>query len=374
MSKSLERLHQVLAGYVERGDVPGLVALVSQRGAVHVEAIGLARDALFRISSMTKPITAVAALMLVDECRLRLDEPVDEWLPELASRRVVKSLNASLDDTVPATRPISVRDLLTFRMGFGQVHPAPEPCPVIDKARELHIGMGPPNPDEFAAPDEWLRRLSSLPLMAQPGERWLYKTGSDVLGVLIARASGEPFDRFLQERIFEPLGMRDTAFSVPEDKLARFTTSYAGGCVFDPAEGGQWNHPPAFPSGAGGLVSTADDYLRLAQMLLDNGRPLLARPTVELMTTNQLTAEQMATAGWILGGHGWGLGVAIVARRDTLANVGAYGWDGGMGTNWRNDPREGLITILMTQQAWARAEPPPVARDFWTLAYQTLDN
>jgi CubicO group peptidase (beta-lactamase class C family) len=371
----LTRMHQVLAGYVERGDVPGLVALVSRRGETHVDAIGLPRDAIFRISSMTKPITAVAALILVEECKLRLDEPIDRLLPELSQRRVLKTLGSPVDETLPAARPITLRDLLTFRMGFGQLFPPPDPCPILKEASDLHIGMGPPMPDELAEPDEWLRRFGSLPLMAQPGERWIYNTGADVLGVLIARAADQPFEEFLRERVFEPLGMRDTAFSVPPDKLGRLPTSFiATGQVFDPAEGGQWSHPPAFPSGAGGMVSTIDDYVRFVQMLLDNGQPLLARPTVELMTSNQLTAEQMANGGMILGRRGWGFLVSIVTRRDDLQNVGAYGWDGGLGTYWRNDPREQLITILMTQSAWGAPEPPRVGQDFLTLAYQALED
>jgi CubicO group peptidase (beta-lactamase class C family) len=371
----LTRMHQVLAGYVERGDVPGLVALVSRRGETHVDPIGLPREAIFRISSMTKPVTAVAALILVEQCKLRLDEPIDRLLPELSQRRVLERLDSPLDETLPAHRPITLRDLLTFRMGFGQLFPAPDPCPVVQEASKLHIGMGPPLPDEMAQPDEWLRRVASLPLMAQPGERWIYNTGADVLGVLIARAADQPFEDFLRERVFEPLGMRDTAFSVPPDKLSRLQTSFfAAGQVFDPAEGGQWSHPPAFPSGAGGLVSTADDYVRFAQMLLDNGKPLLARPTVELMTSNQLTSEQTANGGMILGDRGWGFLVSIVMRRDDLASVGAYGWDGGLGTYWRNDPREQLITILMTQSAWGAPRPPQVGQDFSTLAYQAMDD
>jgi CubicO group peptidase (beta-lactamase class C family) len=374
-SMRLARMRSVLAGYVERGDVPGLVALVSRRGDVHVEAIGLARETIFRISSMTKPNTAVAAMLLVEECRLRLDDPLDELLPELAGRRVLKRLAGPLDETVEANRPISLRDLLTFRMGFGQLYAPPDAYPILKTASELHIGMGPPRPDEMPDPDEWLRRLGSLPLMDQPGARWLYNTGSDVLGVLIARASGQPFESFLRERIFEPLGMRDTAFSVPADKLERLpTSSLPGGQVFDPAQGGQWSHPPAFPSGAAGLVSTIDDYLRFARMLLDNGTPLLARPSVELLTSNQLTPEQMAAGGLILGDQGWGLGLAVSVRRTDLPNVGSYGWDGGLGTNWRNDPREQLITLLMTQQAWSAPEPPRVARDLRTLAYQAIED
>src|SRR6266542_3707007 len=230
----LGRMHDVMASYVERGDVPGLVTLVSRRGEVHVDTIGakavggsdpIRRDTVFRVASMTKPITAAATMILVEECRLRLDEPVDRLLPELAERQVLKRLNGPLDDTVPAKRPITVRDLLTFRMGFGQMMAPPDAYPILSAANEQQIGMGPPNPSAMPAPDEWMRRLGQLPLIHQPGEKWMYNTGSDVLGVLIARASNQPLETFLRERIFEPLGMKDTRFSVPEAALDRLATS-----------------------------------------------------------------------------------------------------------------------------------------------------
>src|SRR5438445_6901652 len=191
----LGRMHEVMAGCVERGEVPGLVTLVSRRGEVHVDEIGtqafgesppMRRDTIFRISSMTKPIIAVATMILVEECKVRLDEPVDRWLPELADRQVLKRLDGPLDDMVPAKRPITVRDLLTFRMGFGMMMAPPDAYPILKAANEQQIGMGPPSPSTLPAPDEWMRRLGQLPLMHQPGERWMYNTGSDVLGVLIA--------------------------------------------------------------------------------------------------------------------------------------------------------------------------------------------
>ncbi len=350
----LGRMHDVMAGYVERGEVPGLVTLVSRRGEVHVDAIGMKavgdsdpirRDTIFRISSMTKPITAVATMILVEECKVRLDESVDRWLPELAERKVLKRLDGPLDDTVPAKRPITVRDLLTFRMGFGQ-------------------------------------------MMAPPDEKWMYNTGSDVLGVLIARASGQPLEKFLRERLFEPLGMRDTGFSVPEASLNRLATSYwtdpTSGklTVYDEPRDGQWSRPPAFPSGAGGLVSTIDDYLAFGQMMLSQGKlgseRILSRLSVETMTTDQLTPEQKAASGLVPGyfdSHGWGFGVSVVTRRDDVATVpGRYGWDGGLGTSWSSDPREEMVTILMTQRAWTSPSPPDVCLDFWTSAYQTIDD
>ncbi len=398
----LSRMHGVMAGYVERGDVPGLVTLVSRRGEVHVDVIGtqaigdrppMRRDTIFRISSMTKPIIAVATMILMEECKLRLDEPVDALLPELAERTVLKRLDGPLDDTVPAKRPITVRDLLTFRMGFGQMLAPPIASPpervaypILKAANAQQIGMGPPSPSTLPAPDEWMRRLGRLPLMHQPGEQWMYNTGSDVLGVLIARASGQPLETFLRERLFEPLGMKDTGFSVPEASLDRLATSYwtdpTSGklTVYDEPRGGQWSRPPAFPSGAGGLVSTIDDYLAFGQMMLSQGKHggerILSRLSVETMTTDQLTPEQKAVSSLVPGffdSHGWGFGVSVITRRDDIAAVpGRYGWDGGLGTSWYSDPREDMVTILMTQCAWTSPRPPNV--DFWTSAYQAIDD
>ena len=393
----LGRMHDVMAGYVERGEVPGIVTLVSRRGQLHVDAIGMKavggndpmrRDTIFRIASLTKPITAAAAMVLVEECKLRLDEPVDRLLPELANRKVLKRLDGPLDDTVPANRPITVRDLLTLRLGFGLIMAAPDAYPILKAATELQIGMGPPSPSTMPAPDEWIRRLGTLPLMHQPGEKWLYNTGSDVLGVLIARASGQAHETFLRERIFEPLGMTDTGFTVPAAKLDRLATSYwtnfkTGALeVYDKPEGGQWSRPPAFPSGAGGLVSTIDDYLAFGQMMLNKGNHagarLLSRPSVEAMTTDQLTPEQKAVSGLVGGyfdSHGWGFGVSIVTRRSQVAgSVGTFGWDGGLGTSWYSDPKEDMIGLLMTQRAWTSASPPDVCLDFWTSAYQAIDD
>jgi CubicO group peptidase (beta-lactamase class C family) len=394
----LDRMRDVLGGYVDRGEIPGLVALVSRHGYVHIDALGtlgaggdrgpVRRDSIFRISSMTKPVTAVATMVLVEECALRLDEPVDRLLPELADREVLASLDAPLDDTVPAARPVTVRDLLTFTMGFGQLMARPDAYPILVEAQERHIGLGPPQPSEFPSPDEWLRRLGELPLMYQPGERWLYNTGSDVLGVLVARASGQSFESFLHDRIFEPLGMVDTSFSVPAANLDRFATGYGmefetgATQVYDEAASGDWSRPPAFASGAGGLVSTADDYLAFAQMMLGGGRHgdvrILSRPSVELMTSDQLTPAQKSKAALVPGffeRYGWGFGMAVATRRThAYTSIGSYGWDGGLGSVWRNDPAEGTVTILLTQQAWSSPDPPAVCRDFWTSAYAAIDD
>ncbi len=392
----LSRLRNVMAGYVERGEVPGLVALVSRRGEAYVEALGMKarggsdpvqRDTIFRIASMTKPVSAAAAMILVEECKLRLDDPVDRLLPELADRRVLKRLEGPLADTEPAKRPIALRDLLTFRMGFGIVMALPGTYPIQTAVDDLLLGQGMPQPSLPPAPDEWVRRFGTLLLMHQPGEKWMYHTGSDVLGLLIARASGQPFDAFLQDRIFEPLGMNDTAFSVPASKLDRLATAYSthletGTLELYDAPDGHWSRPPAFPSGGGGLVSTIDDYLAFGRMMLNHGRHgsqrILSRPSVETMTTDHLTPAQKAASGLAPGyfdGHGWGFGVAIVTRREDVASpVGSYGWDGGLGTSWRSDPSEDMVTILLTQASWTSPTPPRVSRDFWTTAYQAIDD
>jgi CubicO group peptidase (beta-lactamase class C family) len=385
----LGHLHEVLAGHVERGDAPGLVSVVSRRGEAQIDALGatavggirgVAPDTIFRISSMTKPVTAVATLILLEECTLRLDEPVERFLPELADRRVVRRIDGPVDDTVAAERPITVRDLLTFRMGFGGYF---GPCPVNDAAGPLQLSVGPPQPALPPEPDEWMRRFSTLPLMCQPGERWLYHTGADVLGVLIARASGQPFEVFLHERVFEPLGMLDTSFCVPAADIDRFATSY----LTDPGSGalqiydeptGQWSRPPAFASGGAGLVSTAADYLAFAEMLLRGGTPLLSRPSVETMTTDQLTPQQKAVSGFFpddFDARGWGFCVGIVTRREHPAMpVGQYGWDGGLGTIWRNDPSEEMVSLLLTNAAWTSPRPPGIALDFLTAAYAAIDD
>ena len=392
----LGRMHKIMSGYVERGEIPGMVTLVSRRGETNVDVLGttsangkdpIRRDTIFRIASLSKPVTAVGAMILVDECKLRLDEPVDRLLPELANRKVLKRLDGPLDETVPANRPITLRDLLTFRWGFGLILAPPDAYPIAKAAAESQIGMGPPMPATMPAPDEWLRRMGSLPLMYQPGERWLYNTGADVLGVLISRASGQPFETFLRERIFDPLGMKDTSFSVPSGKLDRLPTSYwtnyATGKVevYDKPDG-QWSRPPAFLSGAGGLVSTADDYLAFGQMMLNRGRHgnqrILSRPSVEIMTTDQLTPEQKAVSGLVAGyfdNHGWGFGLSVVTQRTDMArSVGTYGWDGGFGTSWYADPKEDLTAVLMTQQAWTSPDPPNVCRDFWTSVYAAIQD
>ena len=389
----LARMHDVMAAYVDRGDVPGIVTLVSRRGEEHVDEIGakaiggsdpILHDTIFRISSLTKPIIAVATMVLVEECKLRLDEPVDRLLPEMADRKVLKRLDGPLNDTIPATRPITVRDLLTMRMGFGFILEEGE-YPILAAASEREIVMGPPKPATPLVPDEWIRRFATLPLMHQPGETWMYELAFSVLGVLIARAAGQPLETFLRERIFAPLGMKDIGFSVPAAKLDRLATCYwtnfeTGAFeVYDGVRDSQWNRPPAFPDAAGGLVSTIDDYLAFGQMMLEKGKHgserILSRPSVELMTSDQLTSPQRAAAGLFLGDdRGWGFGVSMITRRDDISAVpGRFGWDGGLGTSWYADPTEEMLAILMTQRL-AGPSSPGIDLDFWTSVYQAIDD
>jgi CubicO group peptidase (beta-lactamase class C family) len=370
-----DRLDDAMAGFVARGDVTAAVWAVARDGDVHVGAAGVPRETIFRISSMTKPVTAVGALTLVEDCGLRLDDPVDGYLPELADRQVLADPDGPLDQTVPAHRPITLRDLLTFRLGLGMDFTRFGRQPVLDALNDLGVGVGPPAPAGAPEPDEWMRRIGTVPLERQPGERWLYHTGADVLGVLIARASGQPLEGFLRDRIFEPLGMRDTGFAVPLAAMDRFGPCHwrdpgtGERAVYDPANG-QWSQPPAFPGGGAGLVSTVDDFLAFGAMLLAGGGDILSRPAVELMTTDHLSDEQKRASGPDpTGAVGWGFGVSVQVRRtDVARSAGAYGWDGGLGTSWANDSAAGLVGVLMTDTMFSSHLPPPVVSDFWTLA------
>jgi CubicO group peptidase (beta-lactamase class C family) len=391
-AQRLQTLRDVVAGHVDRDTVGGVAWLVARDDHVEVGVAGtltrgepepVARDTIFRLSSMTKPIVAVGALILVEECRLRLEDPVDDLLPELANRRVlVEGRGPTEGATVPAHRPITVRDVLTFRLGLGMDFEAPWPQPLLEEMSRLGLGAGPPEPQVPPEPDEWLRRLSTLPLLYQPGRRWLYNTGSDVLGVLIARASGQPLDVFLRERLFEPLAMVDTGFATPRlERLGScYTISPETGerIVYDPPNG-QWAKPPAFPSGGAGLVSTVDDMHAFARVLLSggtlpDGSQLLSRASVEAMTIDHIGVDRGAPGPAPDGSQGWGLGVGVQVRRTGLARtVGSYGWDGGLGTSWANDPSERLIGVVLTTDMFSTAFPPPaVIQDFWTCVYAAL--
>ncbi|HJS93687.1 MAG TPA: serine hydrolase domain-containing protein [Solirubrobacteraceae bacterium] len=368
--------------HVGDSSVPGLVALVAHRDDVHVEALGrlsvggapVRRDSLFRIASMTKPVTAAVTMALVEEGLIGLDEPVDRLLPELGGARVLKRSDGPLDDTVAAERSITTRDLLTFTFGFGmatEMFGVPEPWPVVAASEELRLStIGPPNPDVQPDPDTWIAGLGSLPLLAQPGERWLYNTGASALGVLVARATGESFGEALRTRVFEPLGMRDTAFWTRDtDRLATAYMARPDGLTLWDEPDGRWSRPPAFADGAGGLVSSADDMLAFARMLLRGGEPVLSADSVSAMCADQLTEAQKALGGLAPGffAHkSWGFCQAVY-------DTGAFGWNGGFGTSWLVDPRRELTVIVMTQRLFASAELPPAHREIQAAAYVAVD-
>nr|WP_239062681.1 serine hydrolase domain-containing protein [Streptomyces sp. SID13031] len=383
------RLRESLERLVDSAFVPGVTAVLARDGQVHVEAVGslafegpgsktpMAADTICRLTSMTKPIVAACAMTLVDDGVLRLDDPVDDLLPELADMTVLTDPSGPLDDTAPAKRPITLRDLLTYTLGTGMVPAEPGTVPIADALDA--VGEPPP--------DEWLRRLGALPLVYQPGERWLYNTAGDVTGILIARATGISFGDALRERICDPLGMKDTAFSVDGDSLGRFATAYdradadTGERVVKDGPDGRWSRPPTFEEGSGGLVSTADDYLAFASAMLGGGSHqgvrVLSQPSVALMTSDQLTPEQRAVSGFFPGyfdAMGWGFGMSVRTRRtDHGLSAGSYGWTGLYGTAWYNDPAENLTTIFLMQRSHAGNPALPMWSDLWPAVYQTID-
>jgi CubicO group peptidase (beta-lactamase class C family) len=339
----------------------------------------LARDAIFRIASLTKAIVAVAALTLVEEGILSLDEPIDELVPELASRRVLRSLDAELDDTVPARRPVVVEDLLTYRLGFGSVMMPANTYPIQRAEAELGLqSIGrPPWPPRPHNADEWIAALATLPLMYQPGERWLYNNSGQVLGILLARACGQSLESVLRTRIFDPLGMTDTGFSVPPQKLARLTTFYRSDpesgalSVLDAPSRSWWSTPLRWADGSGWLVSTIDDYWSFVSMLLaggtGNGRRILSTESVALMTSDHLAPSQREGNTLFLGPHGsWGFGLAVPASgaADEAFPCG-IGWDGGTGTTWRSNASRRVTAILFTQRQANSPVPPSLIENFW---------
>jgi CubicO group peptidase (beta-lactamase class C family) len=355
----------ILRRNVDRGAIAGAVALVARGESVHVETAGrqslggaapMRRDSIFRILSMTKPITAAAAMIMVEERLIALDDAVDSWLPELANRRVLRSMESALDDTVPAKRPITLEDLLTLRLGLGAVMAPAGRYPVQTAMQNL--GVSPDATLIAFGPDEFMARIGRLPLMHQPGDGWMYHTGMDILGVLIARVTGRPLGEFLHERIFAPLGMLDTGFSVPSGSLDRLPAAYAmeGDRLeeWEPAGGGSYARPPLFPSE---LVSTTDDYLAFSRMLLAEGRgphgPLLAAASVRTMMTDHITAEQKAVSPFFPGfwtRQGWGYGGSVTTAAGGVSAPGSYGWMGGLGTSVLIEPVARMTVIVMSQR------------------------
>jgi len=367
-------IEDALLAEVASGQLAGAAALVWQNGAVRqVATVGrrdlvsgapVDRDTMFRVASLTKPVTTACALTLLDEGRFALDEPITECAPELARMRVLRDPNGPLDETDEATRPITFRDLLTHRSGltYGEFHRGP-----IRGALAETLG---PQIDNPLTPDEWMARLATLPLVDQPGAGFHYGLSTDVLGFLIARLEGAPLGAVLERRILAPLGMRDTCFTVPPQKRHRC----AGLCGFDsegrltalsaaPGRHALEQRPAGttFEAGGGGLWSTLDDYLAFARMLIaetGTGADLLRPETRAMMTSNQLTPGQRAAARMFgrplfAEGHGYGMGVAVVMepeKADPLrcrGGLGTIGWPGAYGSWWQADPTDGSVLIFL---------------------------
>lgn len=357
-----EQLAAGISSLVDAGEVPGAIVGVLQGSDVSVAAVGVTepggdtpmpQSAVARISSNTKPMIAAATLLLVEDGVIGLQDRVETFLPELAGRRVLRQLDGPVDDTVPATRSVTVEDLLTMRSGFGFVFESD--CPVVEEAAAAGLGLGPPDPSSPLGVEEWVARFAELPLLEQPGTVWRYELSYAVLGVVLARATGQPLDVLMRERLFDPLGMNSTGFVAPgESMVPAFAQSPDGLIVFDGPIDSRWATPPSFPDARGGLVSTTRDMLRFASMLLDDGGGLLSPTSVEAMTTDKLTDGQRSgpSAQTFLNGGGWGYGMGV----DEGQAGRRYGWGGGLGTLWYSWPDYHAAAVLVTQVL-----PPSVA-------------
>jgi len=399
----LSRLSKVLQGYVDRKEIAGISALIHRHDEeAYFKNFGfqdmethtpINRRTLFRIASMTKPITAACILSLVEEGKIRLFDKVDDLLPELSNRMVMRDPNGSLQDVSPSLRSITLHDLLTFRMGigWGQSSMREELVAMTTPPAGVALQIG----SESLTPDAWMARLGKFPLLELPGERWRYQIAFDVLGVLIARVTGKSLEAVFSERIFEPLKMRDTSFSVPQDKLKRLATLYAqatdGLVVRDHPQNTLWEKQPLFASGAGGLISSIDDFQRFGRMLLNKGAlegvRILSRKAVEAMTTDYLTKEQHTHKSFMFDrvdldpsagpwdNYGFGYGVAVKTRRLGFGpNVGSFYWQGAFGTSWVADPEEGIMATLMLQAIGKNPFYTQVNEDFLQLTYQAISD
>ena len=364
-------LQELLNRHVLAGTIPGGVALsgagnagVVAAGVASIGGVPMGEDAIMRIQSMTKAITSVAALRLVEAGRLELDQSLVDWLPELGDRPVLRGPTAELGDTVPACRAVTLRHLLTNTSGYGMVIQA-SPLQLAMAANGTEAGPEPP----AMGADEWLRRLAELPLAFQPGEGWRYHHSFGVLGILISRVTGRPLAEHLAEDVFWPLGMTDTALWVPEGKLDRLPAAYRhrdeGLVELEPVGGGFYAGPPSFDVSHGELVATARDYYRFARMLADggrvNGQPVISPDHLQQMTSDQVptackTAESFFPGFW--DGTGWGFGVAVKTEGPQRGRIG---WAGGLGTDFFVDP-DGTVGVLLTQVE--------MGKDMWPLVDQ----
>ncbi len=361
-TERLKRVHALLQRYIDQGEIAGAVSLVARRGRVaHFESQGvidlesrqpMRPDAIFRLASMTKPLTSLAVMMLHEEGRFLLDDPVSKFLPEFKNPKVAVA-NAPHERAeggyrlVPAEREITIRHLLTHSAGLASGTAGP----TVEAAKKLTASHGP----QTLLADH-IRRLAELPLNFQPGSAWEYGPATDVLGRLVEVVSGQPLDQFFRQRILGPLAMSDTWFYLPDDRLPRLATAYKkqdGKLVKLTAPGVDARNGRFF-SGAGGLAGTAEDYSRFCQMLLNGGQldgtRLVSRKTIEAMTANHIGGLPLWQDTY--RGYGFGLGFRVRERlgeSQTLGSVGEYGWGGAYGTYFWVDPKEQMFGILMIQ-------------------------
>ena len=384
-SQRLGRINRVMQQYVDEKKLAGIVTLIARHGKiVHFDKFGMAdirakipmqTDSLFRIYSMTKPITSTAVLMLFEEGRFRLTDPLHQYIPAFKDVKVLDASPNSERRLIDPKRAITIRDLLTHTAGLSYGF---DDNFYIDELYRKNVWdkLGH-NPNMTL--EEMVMEIARVPLAFHPGSNFRYSTAVDVLGYLVQVVSGMPFEDFLKQHIFDPLGMVDTAFYVPPEKVGRFTVVYGpeekGGMkVVEPVKRSRYLNPPKAPSGGGGLVSTSHDYLGFCQMLLNHGElegvRLLGRKTVELMTLDHLPAGVDCFGN---PHEGFGLGVSVVrelAKSQNLGSAGNYGWGGAANTNFWIDPKENLIGILMLQ--YMPGDTYPVVTDFRNLVYQAL--
>ncbi|MFA5324199.1 MAG: serine hydrolase domain-containing protein [Smithella sp.] len=381
-TERLNRIKPLMQRYINENKLPGLITMVARRGkVVHFEKYGLMAadkpmqlNAIFRIASMTKPVTSVAVMMLYEEGCFQLDDPVSDYIPEFKNLKVFSSIDKNGINTVYPIRPMTIRDLLTHTSGLTGVG-ADTPVDSIYSTANLSEGTL----------KDMIQKLSEIPLLYQPGTRWNYSRSTEVLGYLIEVISGKPLDVFFKEKIFIPLKMKDTDFYVPKEKIERVAAVYApddsvGIKVIIKPDTNNISIPVRFLSGNGGLVSTATDYMIFSQMLLNrgeyNGVRLLSGKTVDLMTSNHLSNEIMPDDdffGPLLSGMGFGFGFAIL-QDNTKANIigseGSYWWSGSGNTYFYIDPKEELVLILMSQ--FVPNYYYPVFNQLRVLSYQAI--
>jgi CubicO group peptidase (beta-lactamase class C family) len=390
-SLRLQRINMLMQEYIEQQKLAGVITLVARRGQIaHWGCFGqidaeankpMQPDAILRLFSMTKPITSTALLMLYEEGHFQLDDPVSHFIPGIAKMKVCDDPTAADLRLVEQEQVMTMRQLLTHTSGLPSESPDDSALGMLYKQAQL--------PNYERTLHEMVQILVELPLMFQPGTRWRYSLATDVVGYLVELISGMPFDAFLEQRIFGPLGMKDTGFFVPPEKLERLAAVHGsaerGGLVrIDTAWLTLSSPPIRFLSGGGGLVSTAADYLRFAQMLLNGGElggtRLLSRKTIELMTRNHLSPSLLPSyrfdspqSAHYLRGHGFGLGVRVmedVAQSGVLGSKGEYGWSGAANTCVWIDPKEEMICLLLPQHMplWYY----PIDRQFKVLVYQAI--